>query len=438
MKSYDDITLILVQDEPSVEARHQHYFKSVFRQFARVQPIAGPKADSRWLRDVPGTGPMILYPGEGNKVGALNTAVRQVQTSFILVLESDEFAFLSKLPETPEPAACYAALVDVAGREVPQRNYQLRLFPRPVQHDPLFDGFAIPDLSRTFHSRQWTLSDTLIPIHKRQPLFSMARMEAAGEEATINPFWKGVFAFEHKKYRQAEKLFHQVIRQRRLLPFDYLAALNGLAGALTEQHKLKQALEIATRSVERDRRQYAPYLTLFKIHKLMGQPGEAYRALGLYLQKACYASRANMDVSLPLSDCHFLMAETAFGEGDYEQAFRHYEWFYELNNRQVSQAVLEKLFIYAIELKNYEKSIQYFDDIFGAYIPDRLTEDMSARLLESLSLFMDNEWYDFVSGVYEELVESNPGDNQLLNGWITTLIKNKEIARAQALLRSSS
>jgi hypothetical protein len=67
-------------------------------------------------------------------------------------------------------------------------------------------------------------------------------------------------------------------------------------------------------------------------------------------------------------------------------------------------------------------------------MPDNLDDDMSARLLESLSLFMDNGWYDFVCGIYEQLVNHNPEDNELLNGWITTLLKNKQIDKAQELI----
>ncbi len=221
-----------------------------------------------------------------------------------------------------------------------------------------------------------------------------------------------------------------------LFEFDYLAALNGLTNALVEQHKLQSAAEFAHRSLSCNSRQRAPYISLYKINKLLSNSEEAYEHLSNYLNFYRTRSEANLDVFLSIADTHFLMADLCFKQGGYQRAFHHYEQFYELNNGSVNQTVLEKLFIYAIELENYEKSVQYFQDIFGNYIPDKLDEDMSARLLESLSLFMDNGWYEFVSNIYRQLVTHNPEDNELLNGWITTLIKNKEIEKAQELLAS--
>jgi hypothetical protein len=389
----------------------------------------------RWFEDK--ISKSVVYSHEDGKVAALNKAVKLIETPFFMVLENDEFCLPSKLPSKLKPDTCYCALIDVATDNEPQRNYQGRIFPTPDFDDGLFEGFTVPDITNSFNRMNWKFSNKFIPIHKRKPLFKISDAEkeiAMDKSKRMSLFWQAILDTDNQQYNKAEEKFRKVLKDDILFEFDRLAALNGLANALVEQHKLEEAKHFASRSLAINKRQRSPYLTLYKVSKLSGKPDSAYKYLSDYLHTLRFASRANLDVNLSLSECHYLMADTTFKQGDYDRAFRHYEWFYELNNRNVSQPVLEKLFIYAIELKNYDKSVQYFDDIFGDYIPDNLDDDMSARLLESLSLFMDNEWYDFVSDIYEQLVEHNPEDNKLLNGWITTLIKNKEIEKAQELL----
>lgn len=430
----DQLTLLFILKAESINEDQEIYFKQLFDTFADVIGILGEDADEQLVQSA--CSEIVKYTSEEGKVAGINKAVKKVRTSFCMILESDEFCAVSKLPENISAGTCYRALIDVA-QEDPKRNYQLRLFPTPQKNESLFDGFAIPDLSRRFHELGWTLAEEIIPVHKRGKLFSVSDAEAEVESRKselMSLFWEAILRCEEQKYHSAEQIFRKLLKRKDLFEFNYLASLNGLADALVEQHKLQEAEEVARKSIETNSRQRAPYLTLYKVNNLMGQADEAYHYLNEYLDVLRYASRANLDVSLPISECHFLMAEKTFKQGDYERAFQHYEYFYEFNNGEVSLPILEKLFIYAIELKNYDKSVQYFDDIFGDYIPDNLNENMSARLLESLSLFTDNGWYDFVSKIYEELVENNPEDNELINGWITTLLKNKEIEKAQQLI----
>lgn len=429
-------TLLFALKKQSVSKKEQSYYKQFAQQFSAVIGIKPEDSNDEWIcQDFADT---VEYSFEEGKVAALNQAVGKVTTPFAMILESDELCLSEKLPQDPSSDICYRALIDVTDSPEPQRNYQVRLFPVEDFDDKLFDGFSVPDITRSFRKSEWKLSEQVIPIHKSGTLFEVedAEAEIANKESpTMSWFWQAILDSENQKYRRAEEKFRKVLKNdEELFEFYYLATLNGLANALVEQHKLEEATQIATKSIEVNSRQRAPYLTLYKVNDLRGRAQNAYENLEDYLGSLRYASRANLDVSLPLSECHYLMADTTFKQGDYERAFEHYEWFYVLNNGRVSLQVLEKLFIYAIELKNYEKSVHYFNDIFGDYIPDNLNEEMSARLLESLSLFMDNGWYDFVSDIYEELVQHNPEDNELLNGWITTLIKNKEIDKAQELI----
>ncbi len=432
MYKRDDITLLYVLKDDSLNDRQKSYYNTFAKEFGNIIAIVRAGIDARWLS----AKSTIEYTLEDGKVAGMNDAVKRVRTNLCMVMESDEYCLTSKLPPEFKPRTCYRAFIDVVNNES-QRNYQVRIFPTPESEDDLFEGFTVPDINRSFQYSGWELADEIIPIHKSSPLFKIRDAEREIDEEKsklMSLFWQAILDSEHQQYNRAEDKFRRVLKDDKLFEFDYLAALNGLANALVEQHKLEEASTVATKSLSVNNRQRSPYLTLYKVNKLSGKPDSAYKYLSDYLHTLRFASRANLDVSLSLSECHYLMANTTFKQGNYERAFHHFERFYELNDGQVRQPVLEKLFIYAIELENYDKSVQYFDDIFGDYIPDNLDDDMSARLLESLSLFMDNEWYDFVSDIYQQLVAHNPEDNKLLNGWITTLIKNKEIEKAQELL----
>ncbi|MGD8428551.1 MAG: hypothetical protein PVH63_13070 [Balneolaceae bacterium] len=437
MKKRGDTTLLFVLEDELMSAGRQSYYHNFSKEFGQVITIVKDNVDDHWFSVY--TDESISYSTKEGKVAAVNRAVTKAERSFLMILENDEYCPFSKLPKNISENSCYRGIIDGAGEGVPQRNYQIRLLPVPDFEKPLFDGFSVPNLDQSFRKSGWKLAEEIIPIHKSRPLFQIAdaEMEISQKKSeSMSLFWQGILESNNQKYSNAEDKFRKFLKKEPCFEFDYLAALNGLANALVEQHKLSEATRIAKKSLQINSCQRAPYLTLYRVYKLEGRSEEAYQSLNDYLGVLRFASRSNLDVSLSLSECHFLMAETTFKQGDYERAFQHYEWFYELNDRAVSLPVLEKLFIYAIELENYEKSIQFFNDIFGDYIPDKLNDDMSARLLESLSLFMDNGWYDFVCGVYEELVAHNPKDNKLLNGWITSLIKNKEIEKAQKLINN--
>ncbi|SMO58724.1 tetratricopeptide repeat protein [Fodinibius sediminis] len=410
------------------------YCRQLKQHFDHIIAVTARHAACPWVREL--TSEQVCYGESEGKVHGLNRALKKVDTPFAMLLEQDERCKLQHLPRTIEDRSCYRALITEAEKEQPKQNYQLRIFPVQPDSAPFFEGFHIPDLTRRFTAGNWKLSEKSIPIQKYSPLYDSEVIEEEAEWATAlkKTFWKAHLQSEMQHYAGAEDNFRRLLRDEQLLEHDYLAALNGLAHALTEQHKLQAAALVARQSLQKEKQQRVPYLLLFKIYQLSGEVEKCYETLTDYLEICQETSRANMDVYLSEEECHFLLAENMFQKGDYDRAFIHYETFYDLNNGDIGQAVLEKLFIYAIELENYRKSVKYFYEIFGDHIPDNLDDDMSARLLESLSLFKDNGWYSFVNDIYEELVAHNPDDNRLLHGWISTLIKNEQIEKAQSLL----
>jgi tetratricopeptide (TPR) repeat protein len=154
----------------------------------------------------------------------------------------------------------------------------------------------------------------------------------------------------------------------------------------------------------------------------------------MYLEYHDKKTRTNYDVHLKKDECHYLIAEAAFRDGDYQQAFKHYEQYYVLNDGKIDREILKKLFIYSIELSDYDNSVQYFMDMFGDYIPDLLSAENYKLMQDALSLFIEKGWIELPCDIYEQLYEHNPDDEKILHHWVAALIKAKKVKKAQRLL----
>lgn len=435
MNAPKNINLFLVCPEAGTPAEAPSWLEEVAGKMADVRLLADPATELPWAEQYEEI-EITRWKEDEGLIPCLNQASTEVEEGHILLLFADESPRMADLPADLSEGECLKVKLVQQAEGESRYNYQIRLF--PATGEPIFEGYAIPDLTRAYFVRGWELREEVPEIRKQNAAYSIAQVtreaEHCGHTRLCN-FWKGLAAAESHGYARAEEYFKKAKNGPSLLEFDLLASMNNLAHALVEQHKLKEAIRVAAQSIQWNASQRAPYLILQRAQLLAGNREESILALQAYLEHLGEDTAANLDTYLGASEVHYLMGEQKLREGNYEEAFHHYETHYNLQDGEVEQPVLEKLFIYSVELKNREQSIRYFNDIFREYIPDKLDDDMSARLLESLSLFMDNEWYDFVSEVYEELVAHNPGDNELLHGWISTLIKNKDIEKAQSLIR---
>lgn len=432
MIPFDRTTLVLICDSSHDLKTPPDWLEEAGRQLP-LRILAHPEANLSWEE---GVFAVERWDAEAGPVACLNRVAARLDTDYLWLLYADETPRWDTLPGRAENGRCLAFAICRREGERPRRDYQIRFCPLPREGE-LFEGWAIPDPTRAFQREGWTLEKNRAEISKRSGAFPPSRIIDEAErtrETLLAPLWKGLAAAERHRYAEAEEYLRAVLDGRPLLEFDRLAACNNLAHAQLEQHKLDEAAETARRSTGINPAQRAPYLIMQRAHLMEGRREQSFEAMRSYLEQLPQPTAANMDTRLSASATHHLMADMKFREGDYEKAFHHYGEYYRLEEGEVEQPVLEKLFIYSIELKDRESSVRYFYDIFGEYLPDRLTDDMSARLLESLSLFMDNEWYDFVSEIYEQLVTQNPEDNELLNGWITTLIRNEEVEKARSLI----
>ncbi len=381
----------------------------------------------------------VVYDQEDSKTELLNLGISLAETEWVMLLEGDEYLKTKHLDYIPfKDGEAYAFLIEcnIAEHEAPKKYYQVRIFPKTMS-EQTFTGQLLPDISATFEKQEWTLAEESVPLQKFSDLFPQSRVELEVEnkvETRLARFWAATLASSRGQYLKAEQIFRKLIRTENPVTFEQAAALNGLADSLMEQHKWSEAEIVALESLNYARLQRAPYLILFKVNYVNGNWDKAYTALDGYLTTLGYASRATMDVVLPVMECHFLMGEVSHRKGDYAKAFKHYEYFYKLNNGNVTSSVTERLFIYSIELEDFDKAVGFFNNMFGEYLEAEKVNDVPVKMFESLSLFNQKGWFDFVSTVYEQLRSYDPENKRLLHGWVATLVKANKLEQAQELI----
>ena len=371
---------------------------------------------------------------------ALNRAYRQAVHNWILILEPGEEVSLRDLQKLhPEPGYCYKAVLESGENEFKKRNYAIRIIPKTDNTSTPFRGNLVPDVTEFISSNNLKVSGSSIFIKRVSELKDLNYLEEVNEMTPDTPmdyFWQAVYYAEKQKFYQAEKLFRQSMNTDFLPEFYHLAARNGLAISLFEQHRLDEAFDIADGSVLLNNRQYTPWILMHKICWMKSDWTGAYQYLEKYLEAGKYDSDSGFDIQMSKSDTYYLLAEVSLYNGDYSKAFRHLEKFFEVNNGEVSDEIPEKLLIYAVELQLKEKAIFYFNEIYSRHSLEKPDEKAMSRLLETLSLIEDNGWNDFASDIYEKLIAVYPGNHKILQGWLTSLLRSNQLQKARVLMEN--
>jgi hypothetical protein len=90
--------------------------------------------------------------------------------------------------------------------------------------------------------------------------------------------------------------------------------------------------------------------------------------------------------------------------------------------------------MFAIELGKREEAIYYFNEMFGEYLPDNLSDRQRVELDDYMSLFMTNKWYAFAGDLYERLYEAEPDNGEYRRRLIVAFSKTDRIDRARKLI----
>lgn len=386
-----------------------------------------------------------VYYDDAVKSALWNDVVQETSSAYILFLEDDERFDAYHMPDLSQMDArsFFPVRIQTADRGERQIFYQIRFLPNLKDRvvGKVFDGAALPDATRTIYSLGLEMRDFVLPIRRTTPLYKLVDVDE--EIGVLKPSMQtylvmGKRYFDTGKFVEAASSYRSLLKRSNVLPFDRLAAINGLAGCMAEQHRWPQALDLARQSIEAEPQQYIPYLIQFRIHQLAKNWKAALDALEDFKSLAGWPSRAGFDVGMASETLLMQLADMAFKAGLRAEAFRYYEQIFHFRQGAVDKQHIKLLFVFAVELNDFEKATYYFEVLFGQQMSTLLDDETREEVLDALSMFMKKEWYSYATDQFIKLFESDPANSDYRRALIAGLSKSKRLNEAKAIFRGLS
>lgn len=380
-----------------------------------------------------------FYNTDECKSEVWNRLAASAKKDWTLFLEDDEKIDMGYFPAEPlKNTATWipALLLQKNGETNFKQFYQIRLVPKS-NGEPVFGGKNLPDATRFMADHQVKLSDSPIRLTRDTDLFANTNPDEEMFERNFSPqlyLVSGNRLLNQRKYVYAAAQFRKLIKMDSLLPFDRLAAVNGLASCLAEQHKWPQALAMAEESITMEPLQHIPYLIQFRILELNKRWKDAFYILKTYHERMSVHSRANFDKFISEQDTILALGNLAQKAGLRQEALKYLEKFFAMQEGMADKKLLHSLLVLSIELEDCQKSVFYFEQMFKTDLPDRLSEENARRLNDYLSMFMVNGWYDYPSKIYDQLYKQESDNNEYRRRLIVTLSKTNRIEKARRLI----
>jgi len=368
-----------------------------------------------------------------------NKLLAKATSDWVLFLESGESLSFFRLPDEGEMVAdsWVAASVQREDEKSVKNFYQVRLIHASAENP--FQGWNLPDCTDYIMQNEIHLYDRPIIINR----IGNGKADIVEEQElairNVPPkiyLLLGERLMDQKKYVQAAAQYRKVLKTEKLLPFDRLAAVNGLSRVYTEQYKWPKALQLTEKAIEAEPVQRIPYLIRFRIHQLNQQWAEAYNSLKEYYDRLNIPSRSSFDIAISEEETLVKLADLALKAGLKEEAFTYNEELYSGKKEEGRQELLRVLLMLAIELGKRERAVHYFNETFRADLPADLSERQAEELNDYMTLFMNNGWYAFASEIYEELYAHNSNDAEYRRRLIVSFSKTDRLDRARKLIAS--
>lgn len=366
-----------------------------------------------------------------------NRMLKQVDSSCVLFLEDDEMIHLPCLPsnEEPDQSSWRPALIQWQDGNTLRQCYQVRLVAN--NGEAVFSGRNFPDCTAYITANNIELNKHPVFIFRNKSPYDDLVPEDELSVAKHSPqiyLMMGAHYFEEGKYVHASAQYRKLLKSDDILPYDRLAAVNGLASTMAEQYKWSQAVGMAVKSIKMQPRQRLPYLILFRIHQLGKRWKEAHDILKSYYALKDELSAANFDKVLSEEETLVQLADMAFRCGLREESFDYNKKLYTLQGGNVEPELLQRLLLFAVEQSDYNKAVKFFNELFAGRIPDKMDEEIEKQVFEFLALFMKKGWYVFAAGKYQELLEYQPTNETYMRRWLVALSKSKDINKAQKVV----
>jgi hypothetical protein len=381
------------------------------------------------------------YKQEQSKASVWNKLLEKGEHNWKLYLMDDEILRIEELDMNiaDNPKEWPATLIHHRGSEKNNQYYQMRLI---HNFDGFkFDGVNIPDTTRSIINEGISISNVPIEIMASKNPNADIDIE---EEMAIQNYAPQLFLengyrlFKKGKFIHAAAQYRVLANAEKVLPFDRLSALNGIASCHAEQFRWEYALLAANKSLEEESFQHLPYLVKFKVNQLNKNYVEAYKALNKYYENTFYTriklhSKANYDVRITIEDTLISLIDLAFKAGYVQKAQEHLEELFDQKEGKLEKEFLMQLLVLCIELEDFDKSEFFFKELYAKKIPKNLTEKELSFLNDYMELFMKKNWYEMPYEVYSELYYHYPENDEFRRRLIVTLVKTGRVEQARNL-----
>ena len=421
--------VIHLSDMSYMNIKKLNHLKSIFNKVHVLAPEAAPALnaiDISWE----------AYDKDITRAELWNSRLIKSEYDWVLFIADDEKIVFLDFPNQDDvsPSRWAPALITVKGENKQKQFYQMRLVHNSGQ--PVFQGQDYPDCTANVMNNEIEISNMPIQLERDSNLIQDVDPM---KELSVPDFAPSIYlieaerCFKNGKYVQAASVYRQLLKKEHLLPFDRLAGVNGLASCFTEQFKWDKALQLTRMSVETESLQNIPYLIEFRIFQLQGEWQKAFYALSRYHESVHLHSKANFDVIISEEETLLNLADLSMKMGDRVKAKEYQREIFQIKNGKVETSFLKKLLLLCIELQDKERAIYFFKKLFEDRIPDSLNEMEKKEFNDYMTMFMKNEWYEFVHEMYKELLVFNPNEDEYKRRLIVVSIKTNRIAEARKL-----
>ncbi len=380
------------------------------------------------------------YEGDISRSDVWNAINKKVNNSWVLFLEDDEQPRFSSFPnaENLEKMQWAPAIINIQKQSTTHHFYQMRLVNVSISKNDIFRGHHLTDATEFVRSQGVDLSSKPIIIERESRVYSHIDIDkelSLKKQAPKLYLVQGNRYLQDKKYVRAAAQFRQLLKKERLLPFDRLAAVNGLASCLAEQHKWEKALSLTKQSLEAESLQRLPYLIQFRIHELRKEWQKAFDVLRQYYDRLSLFSSASFDRKIDEEKSLINLANIALKAGHRSKATDYFDRLFSFKRGNADEAMLEKALLLSIELNDLDRSVYLFERMYNNHLPpNKMNGESKKQIDEVMTMFMKKDWYDYVSNIYKKLHEAYPEDQEYKRKLIVTLTKTNRLDQAKKMV----
>jgi len=403
------------------------------KQFAYVTVVADAKRPTRLNNDIA----WYQIGKDKGRSPVCNAMLINARRNWVLFLEDDESIRLGSIPanHSLDPQTWTPTLIRQEKPGGYLQYYQMRLV--HATSNPIFDGKNLPDCTRYIRDNEIQLLNHSVVIERDSSPISHVDIDAELSLKNYSPrlyLVSGDRYFKNKKYVHAAAQYRRLLKEEKLLPFDRLGAVNGLASCYVEQYKWDKAVALSNESLNAESLQSLPYLIKYRIHELRKEWDESFKIIKQYYERFTLHSRASFDQIINEEKALVNLANVALKAGMRREATRYFEKLFVFKRDGVDRSLLKKVLVLSIELEDFERSVYLFERIFKDDLFGEINKETEEDFEQIMTMFMQREWYDYVSQVYNKLHNLYPENRTYKRKLIVALTKTNRLDKAKAML----